>query len=324
MFLNNRQIPPEVLHYQALEKRSILDQQDRYKLRILNLGYEGECLYDDIFDQVGHENIYILRDLYLKIGESVTQYDSIIFSNSGIVVNEIKNYSGDYRYQNGQWFNRTRQLSDDPIIQVGRAVNNLVKLRDNANLNCEITGKVIFPNDDFRLSSDDPEVWKKIVLRTDMRNYFRQFKNEGLSEYAENIIKAIQNCITENPYMTKNADIQNLKKGLYCGNCGSFSLIKRRYHFDCSKCGTTECNETHTLRSMSDHKFLFYGTNMTQNSLATLIDYELPKNVLYRVLVKYCNLNKNGNKTSYTLRYYNFTEAYQKHKAFMRYKNYEQ
>lgn len=323
MFLNNRQLPPELLHYQALEKRSTLNHQERIKLKILKLGYEGECLYDEIFNQVGHENIYILRDLYLKIGESVTQYDSIIVSNSGVVVNEIKYYSGDYRYENGNWYNRTRRLTDDPILQVGRAVNNLSKLINNANINSEVTGKVVFPNDDFRLTTDDVKIWDKVVMRTNMKSYFRQFKNEGLSEYAETITTAIQNCITENPYMTKNADMQSLKKGLYCGSCGSFSLIKRRYHFDCSKCGNTECNETHMLRSMSDHKFLFYGKDMTRNSILTLIDYELPKKVLYRVFLKYCNVRKNGNKTNYTLKYYNFADAYEKHQAFKRYKNYK-
>src|SRR5690625_4985648 len=99
MFLNKRKMSVELLHYEALSSRSVLSSKERYTMKRLKKGYEGECLYDQIFEEIGHDNIYIIRDVYLKIDKSDTQYDSIIITENRIVVNEIKNYTGDYRYE---------------------------------------------------------------------------------------------------------------------------------------------------------------------------------------------------------------------------------
>lgn len=70
-----------------------------------------------MFDKVGHGNLYIYRDIYLQIENSVTQYDTLIISESGIVVNEIKNFTGNYRVEDSTWtrsgsgFRTTRQAS---------------------------------------------------------------------------------------------------------------------------------------------------------------------------------------------------------------------
>lgn len=309
MYLNNRSAPPELLHYRALMKRRALSKQEHLKMRMAERGYEGECLYDEIFNLVGHDNVYVFRDVYLKIENSSAQYDSIIINDNGAVVNEIKNYAGDYRYENGQWFNGSRRLSDNGITQVTRAANKLVNLGNISGLPFAATGKVIFPNDDFRLTTDDDKVWRKIVVRSGLKKYLRGFRYENAGSRADSIVNVIDISIAENTYLTMQADMDRLRKGIYCGSCGGFNMIKTRYHRQCAECGTKESNETHMLRVMSDYKYLFYGEGMTRKKLMILIGDGFHPEVLRRALAKYCYMDKKGKNTEYTFKYYDFDEA---------------
>lgn len=90
MFINNREMPVELLYYNALSARTELTANEKYQMALMKKGYEGECLYDKIFDEIGHGNVYIFRDVYLKIGSTTTQYDSIVITDNRVTVNEIK------------------------------------------------------------------------------------------------------------------------------------------------------------------------------------------------------------------------------------------
>src|SRR5690625_4315984 len=104
MILSERKISEELAFYRALNNRRRLTKKDAKQLSILERGYLGECIYDEIFDEVGHKSVFVFRDIYLQIEGSVVQYDALIVSNSGIVVNEVKNFSGDYKYEDSKWY----------------------------------------------------------------------------------------------------------------------------------------------------------------------------------------------------------------------------
>ena len=210
MFLNKRMPAKKLLYYTALAARRELDALEMYNLRTIKKGYEGECLYDKFFDEIGHENIYIIRDVYLKIGGSVTQYDSIVITENRLVMNEIKNLSGDYRFDNNKWMKDSVELTDNVYAQLSRGKGKLLKLRNENQLNIEIEGKMIFLNDDFRLTSENDYIWDETVLLNQMRSYFRKFREEYVGNKANNIVRIIKNQIVEDPYFKESADIFHL------------------------------------------------------------------------------------------------------------------
>lgn len=321
MFLNKRLMSPEFLYYKALEKRAELDFEEKRNLYNIEKGFEGECLYDKIFDEIGHDNVYILRDLYLKAGKSITQFDSIIISIDRVVVNEIKNYSGDYHYENNGWYRNGRQLKDNAHNQLSRVKGKIIQLRDDANMHFDVDGAVIFMGDDFRLTTKSDYIWSETVMRNQLRNYFRQFKKERMGDEAKSIVYLIKNSIAENPYFEEAGDIARMQRGLYCGECGSFELIKSRFQFTCPSCGSIESNETHLLRTMSDHKYLFFNQPITKQSILHLIDYQISEDGVYRFLKKHCHSNLMGKKTTYTFKYYDWLEPIAEIRENQRYKD---
>ncbi|MDO5359716.1 MAG: nuclease-related domain-containing protein [Jeotgalicoccus sp.] len=321
MYLNDRNTTAELLHYRALSMRGVLSAEDNRNLKIYESGFSGECLYDKIFDEVGHDNLYVFRDVYLASGKSGAQYDSIIISNDALIVNEIKNYSGEYHYKDGRLIRNNEVVPDNPFTQVDRAVGKLYRICRNAKVTVDIKGKVIFPNDDFRLYSEDTSIWKNVVIRMDMKKYFRQFKDSYNTEKADRLVGLIRNHAVVNPYFNGSSNVGQIRKGLYCGECGSFELEKGRFQLTCAKCGTIESNETHLLRGMSDHKFLFYNHPMTKRSILELIDFQLHKITVLRALQKHCDVIRKGRQTSYTFKYYDFNTAITKTKKVQRYKD---
>lgn len=321
MYLNKRMMPKKLMYYNALGVRSELTPNEAYNMKILLKGYEGECLYDKIFDEISHDNIYIMRDIYLNAGGTVAQYDSIIITENRIVMNEIKNTPGDYRFEDNKWFKNSRELTNNVYAQLSRAKGKLMKLRDDYHLNFEIEGDLVFVNDDFRLSTENVYIWEVTVLRNQLRNYFRQFRNEKLGNNANNIVKAIKNQIVDDPYFNESADIFKIRRGLYCGQCNSFNLNKGRFQLTCSHCGTIESNETHLFRAMNDYQILFQNEPMTRYSLLYFVDNQIGKTSAYEIMKKHCDIIKKGNNSEYELKNKNFREVLQQIRKTQRYKD---
>lgn len=321
MFLNTRGKSHDLLFYETLKRRCELTSVEKSWFKTFQKGFEGECLYDEIFEDVGHDDVLVYRDLYLKLGKSVTQYDALVINDDGIIVNEIKNYTGEYKVEGGDWFRNGQRISEEPLAQLNRAVGKLIGLRNSVNGNFGISGKLIFVSDDFYLQTDDNSLWGKIVVRMNLRRYLREFRGGKISNKSQFIVRLLSENIVENPYIDNNVDEERLRKGIYCGQCGSFNLIKSRFHLVCSSCESKEVNETHLLRAMSDYQFLFYGKPMTRTAFMNFIGYSLTSRVVYRILLKHCYVNKKGNQTAYIFKYQNFEDAMGKPELFIKYKD---
>lgn len=320
LFINYREIPVELLYYNALSARSELSRNEKYQMKILKKGFEGECLYDKIFEETGHSNVYIFRDVYLKVGNTVTQYDSIVITDNKVTVNEIKNFHGDYHYTKDDWYRNGTSLEDDAFAQLRRAKGKLMKLSKNSSVKFEVDAALIFINDDFRLTSENDGIWDKVIVRSHLRSYLHSLNNSQKGDKAKKIANIINNNKVNNIYFNEKADINRLRLGIYCGECKSFKQVKRRFHFTCSNCGTTETNETHFLRALSDHKFLFYNQPITKKSILYLINNQLTKSTLARFMNAHCNIEKRGRSSTHTFKYYDFNDAL-KTTAGRRYKN---
>lgn len=320
MFINNREMPVELLYYNALSARTELTAAEKYQMEIVKKGYEGECLYDKIFNETGHSNAYIFRDVYLKVGNTTTQYDSIAITDNQVTVNEIKNFQGDFHYSKDNWYRNGYLLEDDAFAQLRRAQGKLMKISKNSAVNFEVTGALIFINDDFRLTSDNDDIWNKTIVRSHLRSYLQNLNNGQRGEKAKTIANIINKYRTGNTYFSEQADVARLKRGFYCGECRSFELIKGRFHFTCNNCRTSETSETHLLRALSDHKFLFFNQPVTKRLIQHLIDNQLPNSTLARMMNKHCNIEYKGRASTHSYKYYDFDAALKTIKD-RRYKN---
>lgn len=321
MIILDRKVSYELLYLRALSKRMTLDAKSQRKLTVLEKGYAGEKLYDRIFDEVGHSNVYVLRDVYLKIEGSVTQYDSIIISDNEVVVNEIKNFTGNYSFSNNKWYLKNSELAEDPIAQLKRAMGKLVKLKYSHSLNFEVEGKVVFPNIEFLFHSPNDATWDMMVLRSSLRNYLNSFHNLKSGRRAEEIARAIASHSVENPYFNETADFSALKKGFYCRGCDSFNTNKTKFHIECLDCGQRDTIQTMVLQAINDYRALFRSVPLTAIGLYNFLDRKVSLHTLYRILNTYCSKHGSRYKSWFEFNYYDFDDAYSNAKRLWRYKD---
>src|SRR5699024_5414236 len=180
-------------------KRAILTKEEEKKLSWLKRGFEGEQLYDQIFDEVGDGNMNMFIDIWIQGDKSLTQIDALIITDETVFINEIKNYSGNYKYENNTWQIGNIQISDDPIIQAKRASSKLIKifLENKTSINTDFN--IMFPNPYFILSTDDNYCRSKTIKRELMKQYFRNINQLSSWKNTNHLIQMIQNNIVPEP-----------------------------------------------------------------------------------------------------------------------------
>lgn len=319
MILTERKVSFELMYMRALNKRIDMDSKEARILSVLESGYEGEQHYDRILEKAGHENLIIFRDIYLKAGDAIAQFDSIIIDGSSVTVNEIKNYSGFYSYVDGQWFSGKFEVTEDAISQLKRAMGKLKKVRYDSRMDFDISGKIIFPNLDLQFDCDDERARSMIIMRNQLKDYLEGFRSTGISEQSKKIARVIYKKIIENPYFDKAADISNLRCGLYCTSCGTFDLDIQKYYVYCRQCMCRESKESHIIRAVSDFQALFRHEKMTRQKLQQLLRYQISKSTLIRMMNKYCKKCSRSSKTYYKFKYYDYDDAVKNGPGISRY-----
>lgn len=321
--LRERHIPKELMFLRVLSVRSQLTDDERKSLKWLTRGYDGEVTYDEMFDASELVNAYVLRDLYLNIGGSVTQYDTLLVTDDEVMIHEIKNYSGRYTFEKEKWHVDGMVISEDPIIQLKRAIGKLVKLQNASRMRFKVSGKVLFTHINFTLDSDDSGLFKHIVMRANLGRYLRALKRiiSGchLGASADSIVQLIESHIVEDPYFDKVADYEYVRKGLYCRDCGAFEMEKQRFHYHCLRCGKIDTLHTLMLRAIADYTILFSDRKLTRRALREFVGREVSESTVKRYLKRYCTPVINGPATYYVFKYYSFEEAYSKHDRLWRY-----
>lgn len=309
MMVTERKVPFELMYMRAVLRRIEVSSKDAKMLSVLESGYEGEIHYDKILEETGHESLIVFRNIYVKAGDSVAQFDSIIIEDNSVTVNEIKNYSGFYSYMDGQWFSGKFEVTEDAISQLKRAMGKLKKIRYESKMNFDVSGKIIFPNLDLQFDCDDERARSMIVMRNQLKEYLKSFRSGGISEQSKEIARVIYRKIIDNPYFNQSADIDDLRRGLYCSSCGGFGLDVQKYYVYCMRCKCRESKESHIIRAFSDFQALFRHEKMTRHKLQALLDDQISKRTLIRMMNKYCEKFLSGSKTYYKFKYYDYDDA---------------
>ena len=176
------------------------------------------------------------------------------------------------------WYRGDYALPDDALSQLRRAVGKLVRLKRVVSFVFEVSGKLVFPHEEFRLSGGKEALFQHLVLRYDMRIYFRSFENKYSGASASELEDVIERHIVPNPYFKLRIEFDMVRHGLYCGS--------------------RESNETHLVRAISVFKYLFGNLKMTSRRMMEFTGNAVNVRTLQKILNKY----------------YDFTEAMKKSK----------
>lgn len=268
------------MHYkprsQSTELRTLhslhlrMNLPSKSKQHYLNLmkGFEGEVKFDSITEELQCDGI-ILNDLLLKTNNTAFQIDSLIITSEMIYFYEVKNYEGDYSYEAeaDKFFKKPKYEIINPLHQLARSESLLTQLLHKHGFKLPTCAYLIFINDAFTLYQSPLD--KPIIYPTQIKQHLNQLNaipsklNKKHKQIADKIMSLHMN---ESPFtQLPSYEYAQLRKGLTCLKCNSFSLYVEGWKCVCEHCGHKEIVATAVMRAIKEFQLLFPDKKITTN-----------------------------------------------------------
>lgn len=266
---------PQVLSIMdsLLVRANLNDEQKQYADYQIK-GYEEEPMFDVIVGQNIPDKL-VLNDLLLKTKGTTFQIDTLVITNQTLFVYEVKNYEGEFLFQNSRltYFPSGIEILN-PVNQVQRSTILLKQFLRKHNIEIDCEGFVVFVNPDCTIYQGNPD--RHILFPSLLKSHFKKVytKRQVTTEKTRDIAELLLNNHLESyPLLDlPDYDFDSLKKGIYCHQCNEFIASLTRRTCLCHRCGHKE--------------------NALENAKRHLIEYQLlfpenPSNTIH--LYKWCN-----------------------------------
>jgi Nuclease-related domain len=277
----------ELLILKSLNTRMSLSEKDKQHYFNLKKGYEGEVLFDSFTDKLECQ-CFILNDLLLKLNNTLFQIDSLIIISEAIYFFEVKNYEGDFYYESERLYKKPKSEINNPLNQLSRSESLLRQLLQNLGVNIPIYASVVFINPEFTLYQTP--INKPFIFPTQVNRYLKNLntiptKLNGKHKMLAD--KLISRHIKDSPFkLLPSYNYDQLRKGITCVECASFSISVEGKKCICKECGYEEMVATAVMRSVKECKLLFPNQKITTNIIHEWCKVVESKKRIRRILEK--------------------------------------
>lgn len=258
--------PLKLILLEILNKRMDLPHDQKLYYSQLKKGYEGEMMFDALTEKLSCD-CYILNGLRFEFNNTTFQIDSMIAMQQTLYINEVKNFEGDYFYENGKFYSRNGSERKDPLVQLERSSSQLRQLLHHLGYKIKVESYVVHINPEFTLYQAPLDA--PIIFPTQINRYISNLnriptilnrKHEILCD------KLISLHVEEDPYAKLPPyKYGGMRKGFTCAMCNSFAISVHGQHCVCEDCGHVENVESAVLRIVWEIKMLFPELKITTN-----------------------------------------------------------
>ncbi|WP_419954735.1 nuclease-related domain-containing protein [Neobacillus niacini] len=227
MFLKSRTESDLLKLLGFLNNRRSLTEDDLKQYLYLKKGYEGELAFDRLTAATLNSDVYILNDIMLEINHSKFQIDSSLIIQDTIFPCEIKNFEGNYFYNDGEFhFSGSKSLITNPLHQVKRAETLLQQYLKKNGFHFRIVPYLVFINPKFFLYQAPQN--DSIIFPPQLSSFIEKLnsKPSNLNGMQRKLAdKMIADHIIESPYPKLPLyEYHSLRKGFTCAICNSFQI----------------------------------------------------------------------------------------------------
>jgi len=281
--------PKELQFYQFLHSRKTLSTSETLRFDHLHKGYLGEQKLYHLLKSNPSDNRIAMFDLLLEHNDQEFQIDCLIITKSTIFLLEVKNFSGDYYFEDGKFYSvRSRKEIRNPLLQLQRTEFLLKQLLQNLNVHLTVQPYIIFSNEECTLYQ--VPLTLPIIFPTQLKRFIPSLHvNEGnLTDYHTKLANSFASMHKKQSIHLTLPEVnrEQLKCGITCQKCVNFLKVFNHYLFKCSNCGSKEKIEPAVMRSVFEFHTLF-----PQGKITTCVIYEwigaiIPRPRVRRILLK--------------------------------------
>ncbi|ALC89654.1 nuclease [Bacillus sp. FJAT-18017] len=251
-----------ILRY--LDRRMELPEDFKHQYINLKKGYEGELMFDERTELLTCDCI-ILNDLLLQFNGRTFQIDTLIIFPNGIIIFEVKNFEGEFFYQDEKLFIKPHTEVSDPLLQLSRCETLIRQLLKSIGFNMQVDSSVVFINPEFTLYNAPLD--KPIILPTHLNRHLKKLDtNTGkLSGYHSLLADKLNSMhMQKSPFEQLPAyTFEQVRPGMVCKTCDSFDVYVEGKKLICKKCAHAENVEDAVMRHVEEFKLLFPDEKIT-------------------------------------------------------------
>jgi hypothetical protein len=256
----------KILRILNTRKEQSLEEQQYYSN--LEKGYEGEVQFDLLTEKLLNDCL-ILNDLLLEINGTKFQIDTLIIFQDTIYLIDVKFFDGEYLYDGENFQTTFRKIIKDPLNQLDRSKSLFLQLLQHLGFNLKIDAYVVFNNPDFTLYHAPQN--KPIILPTQLNRFMKKLEKKS-SKLNNSHKKLAEKLVSLNIVQTPDNHLppykyEQVKKGITCKSCKSFSVFTKGRKVGCGVCGHEELITTAVLRNVQEVKLLFPNRKITTKEI---------------------------------------------------------
>jgi len=280
-----RQKSHDLQYLETLYGRNGLTKLEENEYWKLLKGYQGEVQFDK-FCRYFNEDLTTMDDVTLQLGNSVTQIDKLITGKDILWLADIKNYQGNYRYENHCWTRNESILPNNICEQLSRACRIAQQILYQEGIKLTVQGVLIFINPNAQIKIVDP--LNELVLDSNqIAQWLLSLKNSSESTSWQQALYKYRISGYKTSRITHPERFASLKKGICCPNCGSCATKKQfRYTLECH-CGHSEAKEKALLRTVCEYGVIRHDIPLKKKNILEFIGEEYSPGYIEALLKKY-------------------------------------
>lgn len=270
-------------HYLCrLNGRVIFEDLDYQNLKQYLKGFEGEyAFFEHIKD---FEQLVRIWDLTLDVF-GTAQYDYLFVANNTLIHIDIKNYTGLYRFDNGNYISQKGHVHQGLLSQLDRAHRKLEQFIKIHAFDYKVNSRILFVNPEFKLKGYNGN--EQIVFFNQMNDVINYLKMLVSNDTDIKLGLLLVNHHVGKEYNRVHFyDYKRIEKGVKCIKCGSFGMFEEKSQrtMQCI-CGHEVGKKEYIIEAIEDVN-LFKNGSFTRKELEEYTSVN--PTTLKRYLRKYC------------------------------------
>lgn len=293
LILRKRTESGELRTYRSLNARMELAAADEKLYNHLEIGFDGELIFDGWLKQAGEG--LILNDLLFVTSNSHYQKDSLYIAPQKIYLFEVKNLSGDHFIEKEEWIScTTKSEIKNPILQLKRCESLLRRQLQVLKCSLPVEAYVVFVNPEFHLYH--APLHSPLIFPSQWNRFSQRLKNVRISNgfHSKLAEKLLSLHVEKSPYERRpEFRYEDLLKGVVCGGCGRLGMeVFNKTKLVCRNCKRSERFKNGILRSVEEFRLLFPDRRVTTSQMYEWCGRIKDKRAFQRVLSE--NLDRIG------------------------------
>lgn len=262
--------------------RIVLEDIDCQNLKNYLRGFDGEYAFFECIKDF--DDLVRIWDLTLDVF-GTAQYDFLFVANELVIHIDIKNYSGLYRFDNGNFISQKGYVHQGLLSQLDRAHRKLEQFLAHHGFDYKVSSRILFVNPEFKLKGYNGN--EQIVFFNQMADVISYLKTLVSTDADLQLGLLLVDHHVEKAYNRVHYyDYQRMEKGVRCVKCDTFGMFyeKSQRMMQCI-CGFEVGKKEYILEAIEDVS-LFKNGNFTRKDLEEYIGVN--QATLKRYLSKYC------------------------------------